>query len=318
MALPEEVAAFLRDVPAQPFCPLLTPEQAERDSAELRTRYPLSREVGLFKLTEVGEWPLYGYATLGPAAGMVLYFPFAKGTTLPTFAFPSLAAFGEALRAAAAAAASGTPLEALVHVAPTPVPDQAAVREGVSAALTQRDRDAAANSLSVLLPLLSPDDVETLGLAATAPHFLLRKVAARCMASAPHAAQVPLLRALLVDRHHEVWPDARAALAALGVEESPLAEAPGQADPGERGPTGLVISLVMRPDGKCWLVTDDLRRAGAAPPSRWDVEGHFGKDRFDLEVLLREDVDPEELASLGLSIVARLGLHYKSEGKYRE
>jgi hypothetical protein len=45
-----------------------------------------------------------------------------------------------------------------------------------------------------------------------------------------------------------------------------------EADDGERGNTGVAVSIVERPDGKARLVLDDIRRGGAAAPFRWTIK----------------------------------------------
>jgi hypothetical protein len=253
----------------------------------------------------------YCYVSRGPAAGAVLFVPHDDAVS---FAFPSLAALGGALRAADAA---GTELYDLQPVPPAPADDQVGVREHVRAALVE-DSDDQANILAVYLPLLAPDDVATLRLAVANADFLVREVAATFMAVSPRAAQVPLLEALCRDDYGQVWRPARRALAVLGVAGPPYTEEQAyEIDTGERGATGLAISLVERPDGKCWLVMDDVRRAGVAPPHHWTTDGYFSKDRFDLAKLLEMETDPKELADLGLAIIARLGLQHRTGGKHR-
>jgi len=80
--------------------------------------------------------------------------------------------------------------------------------------LTSRDDDRAAVH-GMLLPLVEPDDVETLRLAATDSDFLIREIAARFMASAPRASQLSLLEALAADRYPQVAQPALEALSAL-------------------------------------------------------------------------------------------------------
>lgn len=310
MQLPEEVLAFLGAVPSDPFGPL-TPEAAARATEALRREHPLAKELGLVVLNDSGDSDVYCYVTRGPAVGAVLFVPHDDGLSL---AFSSLASLEAALRAAAAA---GTALYELPPGAPSPAADQAGLREAVRAAVAE-DGDDEANVLAVYLPLLAPDDVETLRLAVEHRDFLVREVAARFMAAAPRAAQVPLLAALCGDRYGQVWRPARRALAALKVAGPPYTEEQAyEIDTGERGPTGLAISLVERPDGKCWLVMDDVRRAGVAPPHHWTTDGYFSKERFDLGELLEMETDHKQLADLGLAIIARLGLQHRTGGKHR-
>jgi hypothetical protein len=309
LQLPAEVLAFLRDVPAQPFCPL-TPEAAARRSAKLQQRHPLAAELGLVRLNDPKNSDFYAYVTRGPAAGVVLFLPHDDGLS---FAFPSLTSLGEALRVAAAA---GTDIEDLQPVgSAASVVDQPAVRGRVRAALAGDD---AANALAAYLPLLADDDVETLGLAATDGDFLVREVAAKRMARAPHAAQVPLLEALCGDRYGQVWKRARDAFAALGIEGPPLSEEHAfEIDTGERGTTGVVISMVTRNTGAALLVMDDARRAGDAPPYQWNAEGHAETVRFDLTALVEHEIDRKDLAELARSVIARLALHHETGGKPR-
>jgi hypothetical protein len=310
MQLPEEVLAFLGAVPPAPFCPL-APEAAARATEALRREHPLAEELGLVVLNDAGDPDVYGYVTRGPATGAVLFVPHDDGLSL---AFPSLASLNEALRAAATA---GTPLYELAHPPPAPAADQAGVREAIRDAVATGGDDEA-DVLGVFLPLLSPDDVGTLRLAVESRDFLVREVAARFMAAAPRAAQVPLLEALCRDTYGQVWRPARRALSALNVAGPPYTEEQAyEIDTGERGATGLAISLVERPDGNCWLVMDDVRRAGVAAPFHWTTDGYFSKERFDLGKLLELETDHNQLADLGLAIIARLGLQQRTGGKHR-
>jgi len=77
-------------------------------------------------------------------------------------------------------------------------------------------------------------------------------------------------------------------------------------DDGRRGEIGLGVSVVERPDGKAWLVFDDLRRAGAAPPYDWVPEWFFTRLEVQMADLVEDRLDEGTLTSIGLAVVARL------------
>jgi hypothetical protein len=77
-------------------------------------------------------------------------------------------------------------------------------------------------------------------------------------------------------------------------------------DDGNRGAIGLAVSVVERPNGKIWLVLDDVRRTGSTAPFQWNTECFF--TRFELESadLLEHRLDDQVLANIGFAVVARL------------
>jgi hypothetical protein len=77
-------------------------------------------------------------------------------------------------------------------------------------------------------------------------------------------------------------------------------------DDGERGELGLGVSVVERPDGKVWLVFDDLRRAGTGPAYEWLPERFFTRLEVEMADVLDGQLDQETLANIGLAIAARL------------
>ena len=88
------------------------------------------------------------------------------------------------------------------------------LREQIRAILTGGDKDRA-SPVGMLLPLLDPNDFETLRLAASDGDFLIRERAARFMASAPRMSQIALLEVLVNDRYPQVAQAAIEALSAL-------------------------------------------------------------------------------------------------------
>jgi hypothetical protein len=77
-------------------------------------------------------------------------------------------------------------------------------------------------------------------------------------------------------------------------------------DDGNRGATGLAVSVVERQDGKVWLVFDDVRRTGSMAPFQWNTEWFFTRFEVDLADLLEHRLDDRVLADIGLAVVARL------------
>lgn len=203
-----EMRAFLRDVPAAPFCPL-TPEAVLAATGDLWTRAPLAEAMGLVVLNDTDDSNHYCLVTRGPATGAVVFVPHDDSATL---AFPSLHALHEAM---VRAAAEGAEIWDIEPASPVPHGDQAPLRSHLRALLTG-DRADAPNVVGMLLPLLDPEDIETLRLAATDPDFLIRESAAGFMARVPRPSQVPLLSVLATDRYPQVQRPARTALDALG------------------------------------------------------------------------------------------------------
>jgi hypothetical protein len=97
----------------------------------------------------------------------------------------------------------------------------------------------------------------------------------------------------------------------MASEDRPGGGAPGFArgvtrpdpDDGERGTRGVVACLVKRQDGTIRLVIDDARRR---PDGSWEPHGIFTSRDYPAAPLLDLKVDPQELESLGFSVVARL------------
>lgn len=56
-------------------------------------------------------------------------------------------------------------------------------------------------------------------------------------------------------------------------------------DDGNRGATGLAVSVVELPDGKVWLVLGDVRRTGHVAPFQWHTEWFFTRSEVDAEDL---------------------------------
>lgn len=208
MKLTDDILAFLRDVPATPFCPL-SPDGATRATEQLRAAAPLAEAMGLVVLNDTDDSNHYCLVTRGPVAGTVVFLPHDDSAA---FAFPSL----EALRVAMVRADDdGMEIWDVEPAPPTPQRDQAPLRDHLREVLAGERTDAA-NVVGMLLPLLDPEDVATLRLLATDGDFLIRESAACFMASAPRASQVPLLEVLSADHYPQVHKPARTALAAVG------------------------------------------------------------------------------------------------------
>jgi hypothetical protein len=207
MQLADDILAFLRDVPAAPFCPL-TPEDAVRATQELWERAPLAEAMGLVVLNDTNDSNHYCVVTRGPASGAVVFVPHDDSAG---FAFPGLGALRDVM---VRAASDGTEIWDIEPAPPTPHQNQIPLRDHLRASLAGA-RDDAANLVGMLLPLLDPEDVETLTLVASDPDFLIRESVARFMASSPRPSHVPLLEALAGDHYPQVQRPARAALSAL-------------------------------------------------------------------------------------------------------
>ena len=85
-------------------------------------------------------------------------------------------------------------------------------------------------------------------------------------------------------------------------------------DDGLRGDSGVVVSLVERPDGKVRLVFDDVQRNPSAQPASWNHQFFFTRTEVDLDGLLETKLSDAELAQIGFAIAARLAAHRKVAG----
>ena len=77
-------------------------------------------------------------------------------------------------------------------------------------------------------------------------------------------------------------------------------------DDGRRGEVGVGVSVVQRPEGKAWLVLDDLQRSGTGPTDGWSAERFFTRLEVEMADLLEARLDDETLANIGLAVIARL------------
>ena len=82
-------------------------------------------------------------------------------------------------------------------------------------------------------------------------------------------------------------------------------------DDGQRGTSGVTISIVERPDGSARLVFDDVQRSGAEKPYRSDTEFFFTRIEFDAADLIECRIGDDDLKNIGFAIVARLAAHQK-------
>src|SRR4051812_32322822 len=184
MQLAGDVLALLRDGPATPFCPL-SPEGAVRVTQQLWERASLAEAMGLVVLNDTDDSDHYCLATRGPAAGAVMFLPHDGGAE---FAFPNLRALHDAM---VRAASDGTEIWDVERAPPTPHPDQPGLREHLRSSMASRSRDTS-NVVSMLLPLLDPEDIGTLRLLATDSDFLIRESVACFMSRAPRQSHLPL------------------------------------------------------------------------------------------------------------------------------
>ena len=88
-------------------------------------------------------------------------------------------------------------------------------------------------------------------------------------------------------------------------------------DDGLRGDSGVVVSLVERPDGKVRLVFDDVQRSGSEPAT-WNHQFFFTRTEVDLDALLETKLGESDLARIGFAITARLAAHRKVAGEDRD
>ncbi len=86
---------------------------------------------------------------------------------------------------------------------------------------------------------------------------------------------------------------------------------PDEPDDGQRGSSGVTISVVERPDGSARLVFDDVQRVGTARPYRWDTEFFFTRIEFDAADLAECRLGDDDLKNIGFAVVARLAAHQK-------
>jgi hypothetical protein len=85
-------------------------------------------------------------------------------------------------------------------------------------------------------------------------------------------------------------------------------------DDGLRGDSGVVVSLVERPDGKVRLVFDDVQRNRLGEPAAWNHKFFFTRTEVELDALLDTKLSEAELAQIGFAIAARLAAHKKVAG----
>jgi uncharacterized protein YjiS (DUF1127 family) len=73
-----------------------------------------------------------------------------------------------------------------------------------------------------------------------------------------------------------------------------------------RGKVGLVCSIVERPDGQLRLIIDDAERTEGMDSQSWRTTALFTWQDYDRSGFLGSDLSDEQLADIGLNIVARL------------
>ncbi|HLG58174.1 MAG TPA: hypothetical protein VI485_22705 [Vicinamibacterales bacterium] len=208
LELPKDVVEFLSAAasvrtPALRINPLSL-EQCIADSTRIR-EIPVAAELGLIVLDEADDSNPYCLITRGPASGMVVHF---SHDSEPTLAFPDLATFLHALRAAVR---DNRNIDQLEHHQFSPLPDQPALRSTLHALLESDDEDAS-TVLAILFPLLDPDERDIVLLAASNIDFLIREVAALFVEAHPAVHFRQVARALSEDAYPQV---ARPALRAL-------------------------------------------------------------------------------------------------------
>ena len=77
-------------------------------------------------------------------------------------------------------------------------------------------------------------------------------------------------------------------------------------DEQRRAEHGVVACMVPTPDGGYRLVLDDVSSSSADYPQVWNVTRLFTYKDFDGTRLIDTNLSEEELADIGLSLVARL------------
>jgi hypothetical protein len=89
-----------------------------------------------------------------------------------------------------------------------------------------------------------------------------------------------------------------------------------QTDDGVRGVSGVIASIVVRDDGRAWLVFDDVGRAGDAPPYEWKPEFFYTRVELDTTDLLTMQLDEKDYTAIGHAIVARLAAHHETRNRF--
>jgi hypothetical protein len=325
MNVPEEVAAFLREIADVRDEKLsinpLSPE-ASAKASEQWAEVTLAGSLGFVVLEDANNSDPYGYVTRGPGAGMVMHL---AHDGIIKFAFPDLASFGAALRRAVA---NRTDIEDLRHATLPPLADQAALvaalRGWLEIDATSNKRksraDEAEFSIALYLPLLDPEDIDTLRAVALDSNFLMREAAADFMEANPRPAHIPVAEHLAVDNYAQVARPARRALDALGVAQPPLTPKQEDVIPlPDRGPIGGVLSVVDRPGGAARLTFDFARREGDGPASVWRTTESFNFFTLSAEMIeamtsFGKDYPEDELTHIGRVVVAQL-LRLRDENK---
>jgi hypothetical protein len=75
-----------------------------------------------------------------------------------------------------------------------------------------------------------------------------------------------------------------------------------------RGSSGVVCTVVLRPDGKIRLTFDDVSRGTDTEPPTWTTRTHFTSNDYDGEQFLTCDLQEAQLADIGLALVSRLAV----------
>jgi hypothetical protein len=73
-----------------------------------------------------------------------------------------------------------------------------------------------------------------------------------------------------------------------------------------RGTFGVVCCIVEQPDAKVRLVFDDASSPTSNFPQTWQAETLFTWKDYPEESFLQIDLSEEELAEIGMNLVARL------------
>jgi hypothetical protein len=217
MHLPADVRTFLRQADGlrdrrRRINPL-TAHECVQQSMELRG-IPLVAELGLIVLDDAGDSNPYCLIGKGPAAGMVVHF---RHDDAPVISFGSLEAFLAALRTARQRQLDITriPVERQLRH-----PNQDRLADYLTS-LFERDDDEAPVLVGMHLPLLDPERVGVVRLAASHDDFFVRESAAEFVARHPSGENRRIAEALARDPYPQVADVARRVLAGGRGDDRP-------------------------------------------------------------------------------------------------
>jgi len=211
IVIPNEVLSFLSDADEFRDADLrinpLTATECATQSAAMQ-EIDVVRTLGLIVLDDADDSNPYCYVSKGPAQGTVVHF---SHDPEPQLRFHSLGEFLEALKTAQQ---DGSDIDDLQFPVLTPSADQRMLVGRVRELLEGSDEDGALQ-IGLYLPLLDPDDLDTLALCAAHEDFLVREIAATFILDHAKPALRGLAERLAADKSAQVSRPAQQALARL-------------------------------------------------------------------------------------------------------